>query len=310
MPSLYGAADMRLLVISVLLAGCGGGGAHPTTTSTPPGGPADSGEDWRGVLNQLVGTWTMQAGEMQHGLTCRWIADSTFLSCKAEGSKDTWLIGYEPTNRRYVWWTIEPSGNVKILSGTAGASDWVLENPDEKVALHHESPTKWTIKHQIVASGDTRDGALTTTTAPPGVPPAGPPKASTEDWRRALEPFTGEWTFDGTEAGTSLSFHERCAWITASTYVLCIVDGRDEVALFGWEPHAARYVHYAIAPSGDAEVHVGTHADKTWTFVGPQDRFTLVRESGIRMTVSVESKGAGGTWTPTSSGTLTTQIEP
>lgn len=307
MPSLYGAGDMRHLVIPIVLAACGGGSAHTTTTSTQPSVPADTGEDWRGILNQLVGTWTMQAGDMQHGLTCRWITDSTFLSCKAEGSKDAWLIGYEPTNRRYVWWTIETNGTVKVLSGTAGATDWVLENPDEKVGFHRESPTKWTIKHQL-AGGDTRDGALVTTAAPAAVPPAGPPKASSEDWRSALEPFTGEWTFDGTADGNSLSFHERCAWITASTYVLCVVDGRDDIAMMGWEPHAARYVHYAIAPSGEAAVAVGTRDGKTWTFAGGDERFTLVRETGIRMNVSVEQK-TGGAWSPVVTGTLTTQIE-
>jgi hypothetical protein len=299
---------MRVLTLSFLLAACGGGAPSSTTTPARPAG-TDGGEDWRGNLQQLVGTWTMQAGQMQHGLTCKWIADSTFLSCKAEGTKDAWLIGWEPTNRRYVWWTIEPNGNVKILSGSAGATDWVLENQDEKIGLHREAATRWTVKRHTIASGDILDGTLTTTSAPPPVPRAGPARASSEDWRSALEPFTGSWTFDGTVAGSAVSFRERCSWITASTYVLCTVDGQDELAMFGWEPHAARFVHYAISPSGDATVHVGTLAGKTWTFASEEGRMTLVRETGIRMAITVERKVPGAGWTPAITGTLTTQIE-
>jgi hypothetical protein len=301
---------MRVHAISLLLAACGGHAATSSSTTATHPTPADAGEDWRANLSQLVGTWQFAGTPEPYAQTCRWITDATFLVCHAENkAKDTWLVGWEPNNRRYVWWAVAPTGEVEVFSGMIGGSDWQLASQSARIGLHRETPTRWTLKIDRPAGGGVFvDGALTTSAAPPAGGPTPPAKTSTEDWRSALEGLTGRWTFEGTAGGQPLTFQETCRWITGSTFVLCKHDNEPDLGLFGWEPANARFVHYGIDAAGVPFPAVGTHADKTWTFTGAEDRFTITRESGLKLAVKVETKSAGG-WTEAVAGTLTTQIE-
>lgn len=305
---------MKALASVLILAACGGAAA-PSSTTPPIGTPAaETAEDWRANLNQLVGTWQFASSAESYAQTCRWITDATFLVCHSVGadnkSKDTWLVGWEPNNRRYVWWAVAPTGEVEVFTGMIGGSDWQLASQAARIAMHRESPTRWTLKIDRPDGGGLfLDGVLTTEAAPAAAPPTPPAKTSTEDWRSALEGFTGRWTFEGTAGGQALTFKETCAWITGSTFVLCKHDGEPDLGFFGWEPHNARFVHYGIDASGLPFPLVGTRADKTWTFAGPEDRFTITRESGLKLAVTVETKSPRGGWTQAVVGTLTTQIE-
>jgi hypothetical protein len=301
---------MRAIAFVLLLAACGG--SSPSATTTTRGTPAaETAEDWRANLSQLVGTWQFEGAPEAYTQTCRWITDATFLVCHAENkTNDTWLVGWEPNNRRYVWWAVAPTGEVEVFSGMIGGSDWQLASASARIGLHRETPTRWTLKIDRPDGGGVFvDGVLTTSAAPPPASPTPPAKSATEDWRSALEGFTGNWTFDGTANGQPLTFKETCAWITGSTFVLCKHEGDAELGIFGWEPHNARFVHYGIDAAGVPSAAVGTHADKTWTFTGADDRFTITRNTGLELGVKVETKSPSGGWTESVSGTLTTKIE-
>ena len=124
---------MRTLVSIVLLAACGGSTA-PSSTKAPGGTPAaETAEDWRANLNQIVGTWQFASKAETYTQTCRWIPESTFLACHADNkANDTWLVGWEPNNRRYVWWSVAPTGAVELFSGMIGGSDWQLARSEER----------------------------------------------------------------------------------------------------------------------------------------------------------------------------------
>jgi hypothetical protein len=301
---------MKSLAFILFLAACGGSPA-PSKPALPHGLPeADTGEDWSSNLNQLVGTWQFAGKDESYAQTCRWIAESTFLVCHTENkTKDTWLVGWEPNNRRYVWWAVAPTGEVEVFSGMIGGSDWQLTSASARIALHRETPTKWTIKiDRPDGGGMFLDGALTTDAPPAPAVPTPPTKTSAEDWRSALEGFTGRWTFEGTGGGQPVTFKETCAWVTGATYVLCKHDGEPELGIFGWEPHNARFVHYGIDSAGIPSAMAGSVAGKVWTFTGAEERFTITRETGLKMSVKVEAKTGAG-WTESVAGTLTTQIE-
>jgi hypothetical protein len=302
---------MKPLAFVLMLAACGGSTAGSSNLKRPGTPAAETAEDWRANLNQFVGTWQFAGTPETYSQTCRWIADSTFLACHAENkTKDTWLVGWEPNNRRYVWWAVAPSGEVEVFSGMIGGNDWQLASATARIGLHRDAPTRWTLKIDRPDGGGVFvDGVLTTTTAPAAASPTPPAKTSSEDWRSALEGFTGRWTFEGTAGGQPATFKETCAWITGATFVLCKHDGEPELGFFGWEPHNARYVHYGIDAAGVPFPSVGTRADKVWTFTGTEDRFTITRESGLKLGVKVETKSPQGGWTEAVAGTLTTQIE-
>jgi len=299
---------MKSLALVWFLA-ADGGGTKPTTMGPTGTAAADTGENWSANLNHLVGTWQFAGKDESYAQTCRWIPESTFIACHAESkTKDTWLVGWEPNNRRYVWWAVAPTGEVEVFSGMIGGSDWQLASTSARIALHRETQARWTIKiDRPDGDGLFLDGALTTETAPVAAAPTPPTKTSSEDWRSALEGFTGRWTFEGTGGGQPVTFKETCAWVTGGTYVLCKHDGEPELGIFGWEPHNARFVHYGIDSAGIPSAMAGSVAGKVWTFQGTEDRFTITRETGLEMSVKVETK-AGAGWTESVAGTLTTQI--
>jgi hypothetical protein len=73
--------------------------------------------------------------------------------------------------------------------------------------------------------------------------------------------------------------------------------------------HSAARKSWRHGSFGVPSPAVGTHADKTWTFTGADDRFTITHNTGLELGVKIETKSPSGGWTESVSGTLTTKIE-
>lgn len=287
---------MRALAF-VLLAACGGQAAPPaTTTTTTTTASADSSgeEDWRGRLAQLAGG------------TCRWIPGASFLYCKFPGEDGgAALIGWEPRNRRYVSWLVEPDGAVRVFPGTAGASEWSFADADARITLRREAPG-WNLQ-MTTAGGDVVFASLIETSgaATPPAPATPGTVPDSEDWRSQIEPLVATWTFTGVVVDQHVTYEETCRWITAATFVLCKRKGSDSFSMLGFEPHNRRYVHYRFPPSGPT-VQPATVTRGSWTIDLPTERLTMRRESPIKFAVRAETRGADGSWKVTVDGVYET----
>lgn len=284
---------MRALAF-VLLAACGGQAAAPATTTTPASADSSGEEDWRGRLAQLAGG------------TCRWIPDASFVYCQFPGEDGSAaLIGWEPRNRRYVYWLVEPDGTVRVFPGTAGASEWSFADADARITLRREAPG-WNLQ-MTSAGGDVVFASLIEPggAATPPAPATPGAVADSEDWRSQIEPLVATWTFTGTAGGQPITYEETCRWITAATFVLCKQTGGRSFSMLGFEPHNRRYVHYSFPTSGPrsqpARVTRGS-----WSIDLPTERVTMTRETPIKFTFRAEERAADGTWRTEIEGTYET----
>jgi hypothetical protein len=263
---------VRLLAIA-LIAACGGSSAPPPA-AVKPSTPAETEEDWRGVLSQWVGTWSFKVpkGELQQ--TCSWLG--TFVACKTE--RWVTLLGYEPTNRRYVAWTVDDVG-LHTFAGTAGATAWNLESGAAHLSWRRTSPTTWAEHTEV--NGEVQDGVYTATT-PPGPPPPAPPAApaSSVDWRGELQSLVGTWTFTGTFDGQPLTYTETCDWVPASTFISCNNTTLKQISLTGWEPQTQQFASYGF---GGGEMHLltGRLENHNWTFTDGKTTLTMTRKSAL-----------------------------
>lgn len=266
----------------VLLAACGGSSTATQTTTTPTNTPTGE-EDWRGYLAQIAGP------------PCAWIPGASFLACRVDGEPTITLLGWEPNNRRYVAWYIDPDASARVLTGAASNAGWNFEGPAGHIEIKRVSDTTWTMT-------GISEGEQTITVTPGAVPPPGPASAAApgEDWRSGLEPFAGDWVFSGTEGGETKVVPRGCTWIEASTFLSCQLS--EGFQLMGWEMQNQRFVIYRFKPTVD--VLVGKRDGKNWTFASATTRITYTHDTAIRRAYKEERGGQ-----VVADGTLETSVE-
>jgi hypothetical protein len=234
------------------------------------------------VLSQWVGTWSYTSPALQFERTCNWAG--TFVACTSDGQLT--LLGYEPTNRRYIMWEFDDAG-VTTYAGTAGATAWNLELGPTHITWTRTSPTTWAQHAEI--NGHGADGVWTAAT-PPGPPPSAPPArpAATVDWRAELQGLVGTWTFTGTLAGQPLTYTEACEWLPASTFVFCKNDALKQFSLTGWQPQTQELASYGIShgiEGGQLHVLPGKVDNHNWSFTDGKTTLTMTRVSPLEYTL-------------------------
>lgn len=266
---------MRLLAIT-LIAACGGSSAPPPA-AVKPSTPAETEEDWRGVLSQWVGTWSSKSADVEQQRKCNWFG--AFVACPHADPPMVVLLGYEPLNRRYVRWSVSGGGVIQ-QAGPAGPSQWSLEGAGYAVVWKRTGATTWS-EHTSNDDGAVSDRVWTAAAAPTAPTHESTPPPSNVDWHSELQSLVGSWSFNGTVGGSPLTYTEECSLLPASTYVFCSNSQSGYATLTGWEPQLQRFATYGFA--GDQPVHFmpGNVENHNWTFTDGKTTLTMTRKSAL-----------------------------
>jgi hypothetical protein len=214
------------------------------------------------------------------------------------------FLGWEPLNRRYVAWLVNPDGTVRVLPGTAGATEWSFTDNDLQVSLTRDA-AGWKLDGRK-AGGSTQIAAMLETSAPVVPAPETPgPYGDKEDWRSPLEQLATVWDLEATVSGQPTKLRENCRWITGATFILCHEEGSSGFSMLGYEAHNRRYAHYGFPPDGPRAL-VGTVTNGTWSLANASSRITMTRVSPIEYGLRIEQRDAQGPWAVLVEGTYRT----